>query len=43
MGGDERKDKLSQKLIENVLEWERPDLAVLTGDIVSGNRWDKVT
>lgn len=34
--GDEDRKTLS--LVEKILEWEKPDLAVLTGDIIEGKR-----
>lgn len=30
-------------MIKDILEAERPDLVVATGDIVSGNKWGKLT
>ena len=29
--------------MKKILEWEKPDLAVVTGDVISGNKWDKKT
>jgi hypothetical protein len=26
--------------MKNLIDWEKPDLAVLTGDMVSGYAWD---
>jgi hypothetical protein len=26
--------------MENLIDWEKPDLAILTGDMVSGYAWD---
>ena len=37
------KDLETQALIRNILEWEEPDLVAVTGDVISGNKWDKVT
>lgn len=28
-------------LMRKLIEWEQPDLAILTGDMVSGYEWDK--
>ena len=42
-GEDDKADLLNQKLIGNVLDWEKPDFAVITGDVVSGYAWDGVT
>ena len=33
-------DLSNQKLISDVLDWEKPDLVVVTGDVVSGYAWD---
>jgi hypothetical protein len=30
-----------RQMVRNVLAWEKPDLAVLSGDMVSGPWWDK--
>jgi predicted MPP superfamily phosphohydrolase len=30
-------------VIRDILKLEKPDLAVITGDIISGNKLDKVT
>jgi len=32
-------DKMSIKHMENLLEWEKPDCVVITGDMVSGYAW----
>jgi predicted MPP superfamily phosphohydrolase len=26
--------------MKNLIDWEKPDLAILTGDMVSGYAWD---
>jgi predicted MPP superfamily phosphohydrolase len=39
----EEKDLKTQALIRNILEWEKPDLVAVTGDVISGNKWDKTT
>ena len=39
----EEKDTRTQKLIRDIIEWEKPELAVVTGDVISGNKWDKRT
>lgn len=31
------------RLIGDILEQEKPDLAIITGDVISGYAWDKVT
>jgi predicted MPP superfamily phosphohydrolase len=30
-------------LIRKIIDWEKPDIAVITGDVISGNKWDKKT
>jgi predicted MPP superfamily phosphohydrolase len=37
------KDLGSQNVIRKVLETEKPDFAVITGDVVSGYAWDGKT
>ena len=39
-GENDEKDKKTTKLIEDLIDWEQPDLAVMTGDMVSGYAWD---
>ena len=29
--------------MKKLIEWEKPDLAILTGDMVSGYAWDNST
>ncbi len=43
MGINEEKDLKTQKLISDIIEWERPELVMVTGDLISGNKWDKKT
>ena len=38
---DPEKDPKTTVLMRKLIEWEKPDLAVLTGDMVSGFDWDK--
>jgi len=40
-GENENSDRKSTALMEKLIGWEKPDLAVLTGDMVSGYAWDK--
>jgi predicted MPP superfamily phosphohydrolase len=40
-GEDEQKDTLTTGLLEKLIEIEKPNVAVLTGDMVSGYAWDK--
>ena len=40
--GDET-DAQNQKLINDVLDQENPDLVIISGDVVSGYAWDKTT
>lgn len=42
-GEGEESDRANEKLIADVLEAEKPDLAIITGDVVSGYAWDGVT
>jgi predicted MPP superfamily phosphohydrolase len=39
-GESESNDVLAQNLIRKVIELEKPDLAIVTGDVVSGYAWD---
>ena len=40
-GEDETKDQSTTKLMEDLIKWEKADVAVLTGDMVSGYAWDR--
>lgn len=40
-GEKERYDTATQKEMEDLMDWEKPDMVVLTGDMVSGYAWDK--
>ena len=40
-GEDERKDAATTKKLKELINWEKPDMAILTGDMVSGYAWDK--
>jgi len=40
-GESEEKDSKTTSLVEKMLLLEKPDLVVLTGDMVSGFAWDK--
>jgi hypothetical protein len=42
-GENNDKDILTQQLISMVLETEKPDFAAISGDIVSGFKWDNKT
>lgn len=42
-GENEENDVMAQNLIRKVIELEQPDLAVVTGDVVSGYAWDGKT
>lgn len=42
-GESDETDRANEKLIADVLEAEKPDLAVITGDVVSGYAWDGKT
>ena len=35
------KDSKTTALLRDLITWEKPDLAVLTGDMVSGYAWDQ--
>jgi predicted MPP superfamily phosphohydrolase len=39
-GESHAKDLENQRLIKDVLDQEQPDLAIVTGDVVSGYAWD---
>ncbi len=39
-GEKELCDEKTTQLMKNLIDWEKPDLAVLTGDMVSGYAWD---
>ena len=43
MGINEEKDIKTQKMIANIIDLEKPQLVMVTGDIISGNKWDKKT
>ena len=43
MGEGENDDKNTQQLIKDIVAAERPDIAVVTGDSVSGYEWDNKT
>ncbi len=36
-------DKQTQWIMLDILEKEKPDVSVITGDVVSGYAWDGVT
>lgn len=36
-------DQQTQKLISDILDYEKPDLVAVSGDVISGNKWDKKT
>lgn len=38
-GEGEEQDRNNSRLIREILEQEQPDLAVVTGDVVSGYAW----
>jgi len=42
-GEDEPDDLDNMRLIGDILEQEKPDIAIITGDVISGYAWDKVT
>lgn len=42
-GEDEEKDAATTNLMKSLIHWENPDMAVLTGDMVSGYAWDGST
>ena len=42
-GEDEPDDLDNMRLISDIIEQEKPDLAIITGDVVSGYAWDKKT
>jgi predicted MPP superfamily phosphohydrolase len=39
-GEGEDKDAQNSRLINDILDQEKPDLVVITGDVVSGYAWD---
>ena len=39
-GEDDAKDKATTNMMSNLFQLEKPDLAILTGDMVSGYAWD---
>jgi len=43
MGEADENDVRSQELISNLIEWEDPDVIIVTGDVVSGYAWDGQT
>ena len=42
-GENDANDVLTQNLMRKVIELEKPDLAIVTGDVVSGYAWDGKT
>jgi predicted MPP superfamily phosphohydrolase len=42
-GEDTPDDLDNQRLIADILGQEKPDLAVITGDVISGYAWDNTT
>ena len=42
-GEDEPDDLDNMRLIGDILEQEKPDIAIITGDVVSGYAWDQKT
>ena len=40
-GEKDSKDRKTTELIEKLVGWEQPDVAILTGDMVSGYAWDQ--
>ncbi len=40
-GYNELNDIKTTEIVYNLIDMERPDLVVLTGDIVKGDAWDK--
>ncbi len=42
-GEDEPDDLDNMRLISDILDQEQPDLAIITGDVVSGYAWDQKT
>ena len=42
-GDADSTDKQNQEILRTVLQHEKPDLIVLTGDMVSGYAWDGIT
>jgi predicted MPP superfamily phosphohydrolase len=42
-GEDGGKDANTTKLMKDLIGWETPDMAILTGDMVSGYAWDGKT
>ena len=42
-GEDEPDDLDNMRLISDIIEQEKPDLAIITGDVVSGYAWDQKT
>lgn len=43
MGETEAGDKACTEEMKNLIDWEKPDIAILTGDMVSGYAWDGKT
>ena len=39
-GEDEDKDVATTQEMKQLIDWETPDMAILTGDMVSGYAWD---
>lgn len=39
-GEESEKDENNMKLQQKLIEWVKPDLTVLTGDMISGYGWD---
>ena len=42
-GEDEKDDILTTREMKKLFDWEKPDLAILTGDMVSNYAWDGTT
>ena len=42
-GENDEADANNQRLIRDILDQEKPDLVVVTGDVVSGYAWDGKT
>ena len=42
-GEDDKDDASNQKLMGEILDYEKPDLVIITGDVVSGYAWDGKT
>ena len=42
-GEDGAKDANTTAEMKDLIDWEKPDMAILTGDMVSGYAWDGKT